>query len=352
MYSSFSPACTAPKPVLPLLIELMRINQSIIAKQAGVSRPTVSLAINHPEKLAPETLAKVNQAIDQLGYRPNMLARNFQQGRSGYIGMVFRFLSDLSYRRPFFNLTLKGLQSAAFSAHYSIAFQPLGDGENVESLYRSGTLDGLIYMTFNEETDGPLLRKMYAADIPFVLFSSVENLPHIDLDYPAGFREAVHRFQAAGRKKILWLGGGQDLEFNRRKYAGFLQGLQECGLTADPSLHFHDVWDFDRAEAKVYSLVEAGLDFDAIVAGDGDETALGALKALQNRGLKVPDHCGLIAGDGSYWSRLGNPPLASVVLPYEERARLAVEMLVTKLDTGTYPPSRTLTPQFLDGPSL
>ena len=330
----------------------MTIDQAEIARITGLSRQTVSLAVNHPEKLRHDTLEKITAVMKETGYFPNQSARNFKQGKSFTIGMVFRILSDQSYMRPFLAQTLKGLHEEAAVFGYGVRFQVIKDTSEIEPLLRSRSVDGVICGTFLAERDKPLFLSLQKSGLPFVLNSYDESFPGVEMDHAQGFNQGTRRLISSGRRRLAYLGGGLDQEFNRRKFDGFRQALGESGLPLNPSLIRHDCWTMEHGVFAVQDLVKNGLDCDGILAADGDLLALGVLNELRRAGVRVPEQVSLVAADGSLYTQCSDPVLSSVVAPYEERARHSVRMLVDILSGGQGPRFILLPMGFQEGSSL
>lgn len=330
----------------------MAAKQGEIARIAGVSRQAVSLAINHPSKLHPETLARIQRAIEQVGYVPNEAARNFQKGRSSTIGMVFRIFSEQDFSTPFLALTLKGLHEAASKAGYGVRFQPFTDAIDLDAFCRSKVVDGFVYMTYRSQTDREQFLALAEKDYPFVVFSKDEGLPSLDMDYQGGLAHAVIRLVEAGRKNIVYVGGGLDQDFNQEKFKGFLRGMAHCKLDPRDRMIFHDCWRIEDGEKIVRYLRSRNIEHDAIIAADSDILAVGVLNELKRQGIQVPGQVSLIAGDGSLYSRCTDPILSSVHAPYDVRAAAAVEMLVHRIKTGSNLPFRHIPMGFQEGMSL
>lgn len=308
------------------------INQSEIAKQTGFSRQTVSLALNHPDKLDPQTLNTIREAIKRAGYVPNQAARNFQRGRTRIIAMVFRVFSRQDYANPFLHETLRGLHEAATAHQYGVRFEPVSSPLEVEELYRSKAFDGFIYMTYRPEEDKQFFLDLRVKKVPFVLFAREPDLPAVDLDYSQGAALALELLLSKGRERIAYLGGGLDQPFNQLKWDGFQAAWKKRGLPPGDLKAIHDCWSLESGMEAAQDLQNAGYTYNGVFCADGDHAALGFLRGAGKAGRRAPFDFSLLAGDGSYLCDLGEPKLSAIEAPYAERASAAVDQLIAQLD--------------------
>jgi len=328
------------------------VNQMEIARKTGFSRQTVSLAVNHPHKLDPKTLATIQKAIEESGYVPNQAARNFQKGRTRILGMVFRLFSDQDFSNPFLFETLRGLHQSASAAGYGIRFQPIEHIQDIEKLYRSKAFDGFIYMTFQPEQDKEFFKQLHSKQVPLVVFGQGQNFPWVDMDYRQGSTLAFNKLLEKGRKNIVYLGGGLDQDFNREKWKGFQKAAKTNKIQLQEKNVFHNCWTIAHGQEAIEQLIKNREPVDGIFAADGDMAALGALRALKIHGFKVPEDVSLLAGDGSVYCQSTIPVLSAISAPYAQRAEEGVKMLIQFLEGNTPPDPKLLPFSFFSGNSL
>jgi DNA-binding LacI/PurR family transcriptional regulator len=205
------------------------LNQAEIAEAAGVSRQSVSLAINHPEKLRPATLEKIQKVIAERGYVPNQQARNLQKGRSFTLGMALRLYSDQDFTSAFLSQTLKGLHQASREAGYGIRLQTESTAESLESFFRSKAIDGLIYMSYRPESDKEVFSELLQNNRPFVLFGSEKSFPSVDMDLIQGATLVADKILERKKTRVLYIGGELDQPFNQVKLVAFQKRMNEKG---------------------------------------------------------------------------------------------------------------------------
>jgi DNA-binding LacI/PurR family transcriptional regulator len=318
----------------------MGITQSEIARITGFSRQTVSLAINHPEKLDTETVKHIMDVIKETGYVPNESARNFKKGRTGVIGVVFRYYSQYDFESPYLSQTMKGVVEACGTSGCGVQFIPLQTGEITfdlfHELFRSRKVDGIIYMSYRHDRDQDIFKKLIEKGLPCVVFSREGNQNMVDVDFRQGIRTAVSRLVDSGHKRICYMGGGPDMDFNKVKWNAYQEICSENGVILPPRLQYHSVWNLGGGRSATISLLQDGVKFDAILAAEGDLLAIGAMQVLNERGVGVGPQCALISIEGSLYSRSVQPVISSMVAKYDIRALRAVNMLMSLIENGGF----------------
>ena len=305
-----------------------------VAKRAQVSIATVSRVLNHTVAVADGTSARVLQAVAELGYVPQTAARNLAQGRTSTLGLV---LPDAS--ADFYSPLLRGIADAATAAGYDvlIALQPNGDDAKPirRSLGRHNT-DGLL--AFDLSYTDSELRRLYHQHVPVVLmYRSAPHgtsIPSIIIENTRGARLAVdHLIEAHGRQRIAFLRGQTNNEDSAWREHGYRESLAAHGIAYDPVLSGSGEYDEQTAYMTVTRWLAEGLDFDAIFAAD-DTSANGALAALTQGGKHVPAEVALAGFDDALVARYLNPPLTTVCAPTREVGRVAVQQLISLIETG------------------
>lgn len=328
------------------------MNQLEVARLAGVSRQSVSLALNHPEKLDPKTLAKIRTAIESTGYVPDSAARNFKRGWSGTLAMAFRLYSDQDFANPFLSQTLKGLHEAAAEMGFGLRFQPIQELSELEDFYRTKAADGVLFMSYHPGTDREFFLDLQQRGRKFVLFAQDPELPSVDFDFEGGCHLAAAALAEAGARRVAYLSGGLNLDFNQRRFAAWQKALLDVGLDPSPDLHFHFSWTKAHGREAVQKLLAQKIPFDGLFCADGDFSALGALAALQKAGLAVPGQVKILAGDGSAFCECSEPELSALVSPYAARAAEALRQLARHLLNGTPPPGQLIPMSLRSGGTL
>lgn len=319
----------------------MPVTQGDVARRAGVSPRTVSNVVNEFPLVSDELRQRVLHAIEELGYQPNLVARNLRRGRSGMIGLAVPELSV-----PYFS-ELAGLVIAEARRHsYTVVVEQTdGDPGREQQLLqqnaRGHLFDGLIFSPLGlGETD---LRR-HAGDTPTVLLGEhIEDGPfdHVGLDNVAAARDATAHLIALGRQRIAAIGdqsrarGGT----GQLRSAGYREALRAGGLRYQPSLVV-PASSFHRgsgAEAMARLLDQATVP-DAVFCYN-DLLAIGAMQAVLQRGLRIPDDIAIVGFDDIEEARYAFPALTTIAPDKGALARRAVAQLFTRLNDQGAPPA-------------
>ena len=310
-----------------------------VAQRAGVSVGTVSNAINRPGIVAANTVAKVQAAIDELGFIRNDAARQLRAGRSKTIGLVV-----LDVRNPFFTDVARGAEDQAALSGYTVLL-----GNSDESSAREATyldlfdeqrVHGVLISPFDDIT--PRLAALRKRGIPAVLVdrsSADESFSSVSVDDLEGGRMAVQHLIDIGRRRIAFIGGPMVI----RQVADRLAGARRAAAESDARLEVIEidalsVLEGRRAGASIVARSASDRP-DAIFAAN-DLVAMGVLQALMMQGVdvRVPDEIALIGYDDIDFASAAVVPLSSIRQPSALIGQTAVEIL---LDEAENPDARS-----------
>lgn len=305
-----------------------------IAYRAGVSQSTVSRALRDSPLVNEETRARIKQIARELNYRVDRSAAGLRSQKSHTIALLLFEdpTIDDSQINPFFLALLSSITRAAARHQYDvlISFQSLSDDWHSE-YQASNRADGIILLGYGDFLAyRDKLEKLREHGTHFVLWgpTMLDDAGHsVASDNARGGREATQHLLRLGRRRIAFIGEASDRapEFAER-HQGYCEALRQAGLAVDPALHA----DAESSETSgfhaVGRLLDRGADFDAIVAAS-DLIAIGAIKALRKRGLRVPDHVAVVGFDDIFAAEYFNPSLTTV----RQDTRAAGEALVTNL---------------------
>jgi DNA-binding LacI/PurR family transcriptional regulator len=304
-----------------------------VAARAGVSIKTVSNVVNGYVHVAPETRARVQAAIEALGYVPNQAARQLRGGRSGVIALAVPELPA-----PYFAELAGLIVQAAERRRWTVLIdQTDGRAERGRGLLaglRRHAIDGLIVspsaLSGGEEVLG-------SGGPPTVLLGARTGrgrADHVAIDNVAAGADATRHLCGLGRRRVAVIGVRDDSPRGaaaRQRLAGYRAALAEAGLRADPALEA-GVTRFGRAEgaAAMARLLDQPRPPDAVFCVN-DLLALGALRTLLERGCRVPDDVAVIGFDDIEDGRFGTPTLSTVAPDTPRIAQLAVDLLAERL---------------------
>jgi DNA-binding LacI/PurR family transcriptional regulator len=314
-----------------------------VAERAGVSIRTVSNVVSGFALVAPETRARVQEAIDELQYRPNAAARHLRGGRSGLVALAVPEIAS-----PYFG-ELAGLlvREAEHRSWMLLVQQTDGDAEHERRLLdgvRGQVVDGLVLSPW---ALSPQELRRSPGGMPVVLLGEQDAdglLDHVAVDSVAAAREATHHLIALGRTRIAAIGLQPHLVNGTaaRRLDGYRQALAAAGLPVDPALEVA-VQRLHRADgaAAMTGLIEAGREVDAVFCFS-DQLALGAMQAALRHGLRIPGELAVVGFDDVEDGRYATPSLTTISPDKAAIARDALACLADRLggDPGERPARR------------
>jgi LacI family transcriptional regulator len=302
-----------------------------VARVAGVHPGTVSRALN-PETEAlvrDETVRRVRLVAEELGYRPNPLARGLKTNRSYTVGVL---VPDI--QNPLFPPIIRGIDDRLGEAGYTPLIantdnDPARERVDLEAM-RARQVDGFVAAT--ARADHELLDEIAASGTPLVLVNRrVEDgsLPSATADDVAGARMAVEHLVSRGHRQIAHLAGPQDVSTGRQRYEGFREGMRQAGL--EPSLvRIGRAFTEPEGARLCGELLDADAPFTAIVAGN-DLMALGCYDVFAARGIDCPGEVSVVGFNDMPFADRFSPPLTTIGIPHYEIGVAAAELLLERL---------------------
>ena len=303
-----------------------------VAKRAGVGIATVSRTLNGSPQVSPETAARVLKVIEELGYRPNSTAQSLVSGRSHMLGLV---VSDIT--NPFFPELVQGFEDVAVENGYDVlvASTNYDPGRTAQCVHRmiERKIDGVAIMT--SEMDPSLADTFARRKVPLVFLDVGrvgKGVSNVKVDYSVGIDQAVEHLSGLGHRRIAFISGPSQLASARERRDAFLRRLD------DPCFPRRAIL-IEEGNHKVAGGLEAMLRLldheprpTAIIASN-DLTAIGAMRAIRQRGLRVPEDISVVGFDDIQMAQFTEPPLTTVRLLRTEVARLACDALMHSIAT-------------------
>ncbi len=311
---------------------MRQVRLSDVAKLAGVSAKTVSNVVRNYQHVTPEMRARVQSAIDQLGYKPNLAARRLVTGKTGMIALA---IPEINH--PYFSTLADATVVAAAKRGFRVLIEQTDSNiENEQAVLRDreiGLVDGVIFQPSRVTS---LEISQLQKDTPLVLLGEAATpltVDHVMIDNVAASREAVAHLLSLGCRRIAFLGviDGDQAGATTRRLEGYQAALEEAGILVDSKLILR-VADFS-AEAARASVVRALVEepsIDAILCRD-DRFGMGALQAVHHAGLSCPRDVKVVGWDDTEMASFSNPTLTSVSPNREQLADAAVELLVDRI---------------------
>jgi LacI family transcriptional regulator len=315
-----------------------------VARESGYSASTVSIVLNSAplsRYIPEETKTRIQTVARRLGYRPNPLARSLRSQRSNIVGVMVFDITD-----PFCTPILRGLENSLYQANY---LSLLADAHNETHRFErylemllDRRVEGLIIVANWLVTDIKLLADLTAKHIPAVIAGrsqAIESVSTVSVDNEAGAALALEHLYHLGHREMAFLRGPKVLASSGQRWKGIRTFANSMGLKLDAkriaelpeSLSPNS--SFEAGAQLTTELLRQGKSFTALMAYD-DMTALGALRALKNKGLRVPEDCSVIGFDDVAQAGLAVPPLTTVRQPMEAMGAMSVSMMLDAIQAA------------------
>ncbi|MER6824421.1 LacI family DNA-binding transcriptional regulator [Streptosporangium sp. NPDC000563] len=317
-----------------------------LARLCGVSSATVSRVFNNPEVVNAQTRELILSTAARIGYLPNESARTLATKRSRMVGLIW----DTDHRRPgwrhpFFQEILIGLKTALSERGYHLlmlATSEDGTPDDFLRAVRRHNLDGVVFI--DNGRDDPSLQPLAASEVPCVSLDRPIEGPrttYVTSDNAAGAREAVRHLHATGRRVIATITGPTRTRPGAERLRGYLEELAALGLAHRPELVVEGDFYLSSGYAAMRALLELEEPPDAVFAA-GDEMAIGALRAVTEAGLKVPEDIALVGFDDIELAALVPPGLTTLAQDKAGFGTAAAAAVITMINEDVTPPSRLL----------
>ena len=304
-----------------------------VALRAGVSVTTVSHVVNDTRHVSAKGRERVEEAIRELGYVPNAMARSLKSNTTSTLGMLIPNSSN-----PYFAEIVRIVEDRCFGAGYTLVLCNTDDEPRRQSVYlqvlAERRIDGLIVVSTGAGDDDSLVTQLHGLRIPTVLVDREIADPACDLVETAhmqGGLLAVRHLLSLGHKRIACIGGPVGVMPSEQRIEGWRMALAEGGATpnADALL-----WRGGFTSQGGYEAMHAILRTEqapSAVFVCNDLMAIGALRAAHESGVHVPDDLSIVGFDDIELSAYTSPPLTTVAQPKERIGALAVDMLLERV---------------------
>jgi LacI family transcriptional regulator len=310
-----------------------------IAKQAGVSRSTVSRVVNNHPNVRPSVRKRVREVIQNTGYQPNAAARTLASQRSWMLGLVLPRNVSSIFTDPYFPRLIQGIAQACNQYNYTLGFFLVGTKEDEDKIFprvsRKGLLDGILVQS--GQIGDHLIDRLINTKIPLVVVGRpfhTSDVSYIDVDNVKSAYSAVCHLIRLGYKRIGTIAGPANSTVSLDRKEGYQKALLEWGHDLDESL----IAEGDFTEAGGYTAMQKLLPArpDAIFAAS-DIMAIGAMRAVREAGPSVPDDIAFVGFDDLPLATLPNLQLTTVRQPVLQFGFKAVEILIDLIENGIRP---------------
>ncbi|MBO0802162.1 MAG: LacI family DNA-binding transcriptional regulator [Nocardiopsaceae bacterium] len=304
-----------------------------VAARASVSVATVSRVLNGDPNVAAGLRDQVRAAVAELGYRPNRLARNLRRRHMEALGVVVPDIEN-----PHFAEVVRVIETFAIRHGYRVLVCNTDeDADRQEACLRMLADERASGIVLSPSDPDGSIDQLVSLGIPVVTIDRALKHATTDLivaDNASSVRLATRRLIDAGHQRIAFVGGRSEVETGSERQEGYVAAVEGAGLNP---IMVNGGFRRDPATQAVAGLLRQSAWPSALVVAN-NLMALGALKAIRDRGLRVPDDIAIIAVDNPDWSELLDPPLSVLAQPIRAMASEAAELLIRRIGGEDFPP--------------
>lgn len=311
-----------------------------VARHASVSAATVSRVLNGDQSVGASYRRRVLRAVEELGYRPNRLARSLRTQRTAVIGVV---VSDIE--NPHFSEMVRAVEDEAYRRGYRVLVCNTDESADKQRSYLETLVEeravGVIVSP--SDPDDPEISELLDGGTAVVAFDREVADPRADAviaDNVDASRTAVELLVGAGHERITFVGGRRDVETGAERLDGFELTMRAHGL--EPRSVEGD-FRIEGGYEAVAGLLRDGERPSALVVANNLMT-IGALRALGEAGVRVPDEVALVAFDDPVWAQFVDPPLTTLAQPVRRMSTEATSLLLERVTGSRVDPRRTVHP--------
>jgi DNA-binding LacI/PurR family transcriptional regulator len=299
-----------------------------VAKLAGVSIATVSRVVTNSAFVEPQTRQKVEKAIKELNYVPNLLAKGMKEKSGAFIGLVIEEISH-----EFFSSVISSIEESVSRRGYTLLLvnTAVRKGQTEDEIIGrllGRMVDGIIVMS-----DTKLFNKMKGSGIPLVLMNCFHEEGQVRKvrvdDYKAGILAGEH-YADLGHRKLFCVTGGGGVNSTQR-LSGFRDSLGRRGISVTERQIFQGDFEYASGMAAARHIMETGIEVSGIWA-QNDLMAIGAMSELSRSGIRVPDDISILGMDDSPIAQYCYPRLTTLRQPIQQMAIKTVEILLDLRD--------------------
>ncbi|MGJ9457674.1 LacI family DNA-binding transcriptional regulator [Oceanobacillus sp. CF4.6] len=320
-----------------------------VAKATGVSPSTVSRVIADNPRISPETKKKVRKSLKELGYHPNISARNLVAKSTKAIGVIMPSSADKALQNPFFPEILRGVGSVTHRMQYSMT---LSSGqteeeifEEVQRMVHGSYVDGviLLYSRINDR----VMNFLRENEFPFLIvgkpYENINEITHVDNDNFSAGKEITKYLIDHGHERIAFIGGSKELFVTLDRESGYEAALKEAGLEVVETYKIHTEFLKSGGREAVENLLALEKRPTGIVVSD-DLMSLGVLSMLEESGVNVPQDISLVSFNNVYLSEITRPALTTVDIQIQQLGAQSAKALIEKTINEKEPAKRIIIP--------
>jgi DNA-binding LacI/PurR family transcriptional regulator len=310
-----------------------------VAARAGVSAKSVSRVVNRQGELSESTRKRIQGVIDELGYRPNIVARSLLRKRTNTLAAV---AWGIEYFGP--SRTITGIEHQAEELGYSVFLilvrEPQSpEYQNILDALLSRRVDGIVWAVPEVGQNRGWLRAEWLRQLPPITFLTMHAMPGVRVvavNNRGGARAATDHLIQRGRTRIGIITGPMAWWEARERYEGWKAAIESSGRAAPKCLAAESPWSSAGGERAMRELLEGSPDIDGVFASS-DQIALGALRAIEAAGKRVPEDIAIVGFDNMPESEYFRPALTTVHQGLADAGRAAVRAVHQTIEAGAEP---------------
>jgi DNA-binding LacI/PurR family transcriptional regulator len=327
----------------------MAVTIKDVAKLANVAPSTVSRVIANNPRISEKTKQKVREAMDELGYHPNFIARSLANQSTRVLGLVLPGSASTFSQNPFFPTVLRGLSEGAHEKQYALQ---MTTGQSEEEIYegvvqmvQGGRVDGIILLY--SKVEDKVMNYLKERNFPFVVvgkpYKFCEEITHVDNDNFRAAREVTDYLLELGHECIGFIGGDLNLVVTVERLLGYEKALRDAGLDLKNEYIIHEEFLREGGREAINELMQLTHPPTALVVAD-DLMALGVLNTLDEMNISVPADISIISFNNVLLAEMSRPPLTSVDINIFNLGNEAAKSLIQKVENPQDPIKRIIIP--------
>lgn len=304
-----------------------------VATQANVSYQTVSRVINGRPDVSAETRDRVQQVIAELGYQPSAVARSLVSRRTHTLGLITADFGDYFFTQVIIGAEEEARKQGFFFILGSTEHNPDDEPEYFRLLAEQ-RVEGILFARPSTEGDSRNIVSLLRQGIPMVTtayYLPGEALTVVDIDNVDGGRQAAQCLLSGGHRRIGMITGPMGWRSVNDRTQGYRTALMEAGIDFDSSLVGQGDWSYNGGYAAMEWLLDRSPRMTALFA-QNDQMAMGAIRALRERGIRVPEDMAVVGYDDIPAADFYYPRLSTIRQPMQETGRVAVQLLIEAIN--------------------
>ncbi|MEK5147122.1 LacI family DNA-binding transcriptional regulator [Psychrobacillus sp. FSL K6-4615] len=330
----------------------MAITIKDVAKLAKVAPSTVSRVIANSPRISEDTKTRVRDAMDELKYHPNFIARSLASQSTKVIGLVLPHSSGVFFQNPFFSEVIQGLSEGVHDNHYALQMTSgkteFDSYEGVVQMVQGGRVDGIILLY--SMIDDKIMEYLTKRKFPFVVigkpYDLVDKITHVDNDNYMAAKEATDYIIGLGHRKIGFIGGSPSLTVTLDRLNGYKEALRASDMDIDEDYIIHGDFLREGGQEAVKALLRRTIPPTALLVTD-DLMAVGVVNTLTEMQIEIPTEVSIVSFNNALFAEMSRPPLTSIDINIKELGYQAASNLIQLLKNENDPVKRIIIPHTL-----